>query len=465
MLRDYQIRTLEKAREAFVAGHKSVLMVSPTGSGKTVMFNHMVSRSYEKGKRVLILAHRSELVDQTAESLSEYGVPHGVISPRIRRTAHRVQAARVQTIINRLDTFDKPFDFIVVDEAHHMVKGSMWAKVINWFPSARILGATATPERLDGKGLGDYFTSLVEGPTARELIAQGYLSKPIAYGPPAGSLDLSDVHMRGGDYALGELADAMRKRVLTGDVIEHYRLLCDRQPAIGFTVDIADAHRRAEEFKQHGYQAAALSGKTKTQERKEMIRDLGNGALDVLFSCGVVSEGTDIPVVAAAILLRPTESLALAIQQMGRAMRPFPGKTHATILDHAGNVEVHGLPHLLPNADHPWSLECRPRVKRKTKLIRRMKQCPECFSWVESTARECMLGHRFEVIPREGPEEEDGKLELIDEDRLLAKKSRLREQGQARTFEELTALAAKRGYRNPEKWAGIILSYRNNKMK
>lgn len=458
-LRQYQKDLIEKLREALRI-HRSVLMVSPTGSGKTVMFNHMVEGAQRKGKRVLIVVHREELIYQTSAGLS---VPHGIISPRERHTDDLVQIAMVQTLVNRLKRMEATPDLIVVDEAHHAVPGSGWGKVLDHWESSRVVGATATPQRLDGRGLGrvagGYFDELVEGPTTSFLTELGFLSPSIAFGPPE-QLNLADIRKTGGDYNLHDLEEAMGSRVITGDVIKHYERHMRRMPAIGFTVSIADAHRRAEDFKMAGYRAAALSGETNQHERAKMIHDLGTGQLEVLFSCGVVSEGTDIPAVAGALLLRPTTSLALALQQMGRALRPFPGKKHAVILDHAGNIERHGL----PSTPREWTLEGAEKKNRKQTESSPVKQCKTCYAWVPSQTKVCqycdtpLTKESIKQINEVGD-----NLVVIDEYVFNKRRESARMQAKARTYEALVELGRKRGHRYPEAWARHVMRARDGK--
>lgn len=352
-LRDYQQTAIDALRAAYRDGAKAPLLVMPTGAGKTVCFSYIAMQSAAKALRVLLLAHRRELINQISRALWSFDVRHGMIAPDFEETTLSVQVASIPTLIRRWYPGKYRFDLVVIDEAHHAVSGSGLATILEGLPDARRLGVTATPCRLDGRGLGvaanGFFDALVEGPTVLELIERGYLARPVVYAPPEGQgPDLRGVKVVAGDYAPGQLEKVMDTSPLTGDAVGHYRRLCSGQPAIAFCVTVEHAEHVAAEFRAAGYRAAALSGQTPDGLRQTLIDDLGKGRLNVLTSCNVVSEGTDIPVVSAAILLRPTASYALAMQQMGRVLRIHPGKEKCiaegqlVLTDH-GLVEIENV--------------------------------------------------------------------------------------------------------------------------
>lgn len=447
-LRTYQARAVEAIRAAYRQGARAPLLVMPTGAGKTVCFSHIASQAAAKGSRILLLAHRRELVLQVSKMLNTFGIGHGLIVPDRPETGHPVQVASIQTLARRLYPGKYRFDLIVIDEAHHAVSGSGLGAILEALPDARLLGVTATPCRLDGRGLGKeaagYFDALVEGPSVLELIDAGYLARPVVYAPPAGQeVDVSRVKVTGGDYNLGQLAEAMDKTPLTGDAVAHYRRLCDGAPALAFCVTVAHAAHVAAQFNAAGYRAAVLDGDTPDFARDRMIRDLGRGELDVLASCNVVSEGTDIPVVAAAILLRPTASYGLAMQQMGRVLRTNPGKERALILDHAGNTRRHGLPTEPGN----WSLASKPRRKPDPNLTL-TKDCPDCAAVLALAARTCPeCGCIFDWArdAAEPPPTVAGDLEMIDA--VAVARQRRAEVARAKSLEELQTIGRARGYK------------------
>lgn len=461
-LRDYQQRDANRLRAAFAQGARAVVYVLGTGGGKTYTFSHIAQNAVAKGNNVLILAHRRELIRQTSQSLRDIGVSHGVIAPRVPRMTQPIQVASVHTLVRRMDRYNWRPGLIIVDEAHHLVDGSTWGKIIEYYEGTPILGVTATPTRLDGRGLGreadGVFDTMVVGPSIRELIDQGYLAPPVVYAPPT-AVDLSGVRTRGGDFAAGALADAMDKPTITGDAVRHYQKLCTGEPAIAFCASINHAEHVAERFRAAGYQAASIDGNMDGKEREQRIRDLGNGQLHVLTSCDIVSEGTDIPVVSAAILLRPTQSESLFLQQVGRSLRVHPGKTRALILDHVGNVMRHGM----PDEDREWSLAGRPRGRGGDKSdAAPIRQCEQCYTVHRPAPRCPSCGHLYPVQERE-VEEVDGELQEVDPE--VVRRMRKQEQAKAKTKDELTELANQRGYKNPRKWAEYVYNARQKKRR
>ena len=463
-LYDYQDTAIDSLRQAYQAGKKAPLLVMPTGAGKTVCFTYMAEQAQAKDKRVLLVAHRKELVNQISAALNAWGVAHGIITAGAKPTRHAVQVGMVQTLANRIK-LDKAgrfkFDLVIIDEAHHATQNSTWGAVLAHNSRAKLLGVTATPCRLDGQGLGveaqGFFDAMVLGPSAANLVERGRLARPVVYAPAQG-LDLSAVKRRGGDYVAAQLVAAVDKSSITGDAVAHYQRYCDKQAAIAFTITVAHASHVVEQFKAAGYQAAVLTGSTPDKERAQMLKDLGNGKLQVLASCNVVSEGTDIPSVAAAILLRPTESYALAQQQIGRALRAAPGKDKAIILDHAGNVLRHGL----PTDEVEWSLEGMQRKKHKGGSL--VKTCNGCGALVSIRTGQCLECHfvfHTATATERSFVEAEGDLVEMTADRLQQLRMHKRQELiKARTKEQLVALGQERNYKHPAFWADRIIEGR-----
>jgi len=449
-LRPYQQAMVADTRAAFARGARAVLTVAPTGAGKTVFFGYVAANAAARGTRVLVLAHRRELIRQASRKLEQAGVAHGIIAPGHTPTRDAVQVASVQTLGRRIGLVTAP-GLIVVDEAHHAVAGQ-WATVTAAFPSARLLGVTATPERLDGRGLGvaagGPFDALVLGPTVADLIAGGFLS-PTRVFAPADAPDLSGVRTRGGDYETGALAAAMDTPTIVGCAVEHYARHAAGQPAILFSPSVAHAEAMAAAFRAAGWRAAAASGATPTAERDAAIAGLGTGAVQVLCSCDLISEGLDVPAVGCVILMRPTKSLGLYLQQVGRGLRPAPGKQHLVVLDHAGNSIRHGI----IEEPRDWSLEGRPKREKAPPV----RQCPECFA-VHAPAPKCSAcGHVYvsAAAEREGPAHVAGELAAVDLEARLArwgKQRPLRDVLLEAKDEELADVAKARGYRPGWAW-------------
>jgi superfamily II DNA or RNA helicase len=414
----------------------------------------MSARAVEKGLRVWILAHRVELLDQISRTLTSFGVPHGMVAPGYLGDRRKpVQVASVFTLVRRLDRYDAP-DLIIVDEAHHAISESTWGRVITAFPNAKLLGVTATPIRLSGEGLGDLFQSMVVGPSMRELIELGALS-PYRLFAPAG-VDLSGVHTRMGDFVRGEIEAAMDKPSITGDAVKHYQKLAPGRRAVAFCVSVEHAMHVAEQFRAAGISAQAIDGGMDRTLRASVLSEFSKGRIQVLASCDLISEGFDVPAIEAAILLRPTQSLGLYLQQVGRALRTFPGKTEAIILDHAGNVKRHGL----PDEDRVWSLDGAPKKKGAQKSEVPVKTCGACFATVASAATHCSCGFEFPVVKRE-VEHVEGELQEVDLATVI--RQRRQEQGKAQTEAELIAIGKARGMRRAELWARHVIRARQAK--
>lgn len=454
-LRPYQERAVQALRAAYASGKRAPMLVLPTGGGKTVVFTYVAANAVAKGNRVLVLVHREELLNQTSAALSKFGVAHGKIHPRFTPAYWELcQVASVQTLVRRLDKIAPP-DLIVVDECHHANAGT-WKRILEAFPQARILGVTATPCRSDGKGLGEVFDEMIEGSSISELIELGYLVEPICFAPSRP--DLSGVQTRGGDYAAEQLAEAMEKSKITGDAIAHYKRLADGLPAVAFCASVQHAEQVAEDFRAAGYRAESVDGTTDDERRAEILAGLGNGTVDIVASCNLISEGTDIPAIGCAILLRPTKSLSLFIQQVGRALRVCEGKEHAIILDHAGNVLEHGLP------DNPryWSLDGIAKKKKKDEKQIGAKQCPSCFAVHKPQLRICpCCGHQYRAQQSRELEYEDGELERLVSAAEHERKRKRTEIGRANTLAELVAIEKARGYRPG--WAKVIWDIRQGR--
>ena len=454
-LRPYQSAAVDQVRESFRSGRRRPLLVAPTGSGKTVIFSYVTANAAAKGNRTLVLVHRAELLNQTHAALSQLEVPHGLIAAgKTPDSTHLTQVASVQTLVRRLEHIREP-DLIVIDEAHHATAGA-WASVLNRWPQARVLGVTATPARLDGKGLGSVFDDLIRGPEVTNLIEDGYLCKPMYYAPKTVSME--GVHKVAGDFNRAEMSERMDKPTITGDAVTHYRKYADGLPCVVFCTGVKHAEHVAQAFNASGYRFAILDGTLSPEERAKRVLGLSSGTLQGLVTVEIVSEGFDLPVVACAILLRPTASLSLHLQQVGRVLRIAPGKPRAIILDHVGNCRRHGLAEEVRD----WSLD---GIRRKGKRgqqddVQSTRQCPQCFA-VHTPSPACpQCLHVYEIKDRT-PDVVDGELEELKAREAI--RGRKREQGTAQTLEDLIRVGKARGMKNPYGWAHNVFKARQRK--
>jgi DNA repair protein RadD len=373
-LRDYQRDAVEELKD----GAKAIYVL-PTGGGKTVIAAGVIERAVWRGERVLVLTHRREILKQTSMSLP---IEHGLIQAGLNiDLEHPVQVASVQTLWVRCMRTDKvplpPADLLIIDEAHH-VAARTWLAILAAYPNARRIGLTATPCRGDGRGLGNFFSQIIEGPQVAELIAAGHLVKTTYYGPA--EPDLGGVETRRGDYVVSQLSDRMNRDDLVGDIVSNWHKHGQRRKTIVFAVDVAHSVHIRNEFAQSGVRAEHLDGGTPKEERDAILRRLASGDTEVVCNCMVLTEGFDCPDVGCIVLARPTKQLGLFRQMAGRGLRPAPGKSNLILIDHSGAVYRHGL----LEDEIEWTLDVAGRAKNSEHApcehrgVRRLVECTQC---------------------------------------------------------------------------------------
>lgn len=391
-LRAYQQDGLSKLRAAYSRGVRALLYVLATGGGKTFVFCAIALGAVARGHKSLILTHRRQLLRQASLSLARLGLPHLIIAPP--KTIKAIEAAHVAAVgrsfldpdamvaVASLGSLARRIAWLIewapalliLDEAHH-VAAKVWAKIVASVPRAWLLGVTATPTRLDGKGLRPWFKEMILGPDMPELVELGALCPVRCWAPPC-KADLSKAHILAGDYVRGELAELLDHPHITGDAIEHYETLCPGEPALVFCVDVAHARNVCAAFCARGWRFEVLVGDTDGDERDRQLDGLAAGQLDGVVSVDVLVEGTDVPAAVVVIGLRPTESLPRFLQMAGRNMRPAPGKLFGRYHDHVGNIKRHGL----PQAVRAWTLDGVTRGERgQVDPALRVVMCPVCF--------------------------------------------------------------------------------------
>jgi len=442
-LRPYQEKLVKDTYQQWDAGKQFVAMVSSTGSGKSMTLTAIVAKERDRGQYVLVLAHRQELITQLSDTMGRMEIRHQVIAankvvrfaakqsmenhgvnyvdPNARVMVASVQSMREAKIADLAKLGNKLT--VVQDEFHHATKKSKtWGGVLTPLlnAGARGLGPTATPCRADGQGLSretdGYADVIVEGPSMRWLIDNGYLSQYKIYCPPTDlRLDNVETSKTTGDYKEKELKAEIGRSHIVGDIVSHYLKICPGKRGITFTVGVDTAEEVAEEYRKRGVPAIALSGRNADEERVQAIRDLKSGKILQIVNDSLIGEGVDIPAVEVVSFARPTQSYALYAQMFGRALRPFEGKSHAIIIDAVSNVMRHGL----PDAPREWSLDRRERRTGKSEpstvrvctacaavYERFLDACPDCGEPVPKSAQ------------RSGPEFVDGDLYELDPDVL-----------------------------------------------
>lgn len=425
------MKLVDQARQELRKGNKSCLLVSPAGSGKSVVIAEIARLTTLKGGRVMFMVHRQELINQIMESFKANSVDLNLCT-----------VMTVGKIRNRLDSLPVP-NLIITDETHHSL-AKTYRDIYEHYVNVPRLGFSATPWRLNGKGLGDVYDAMIEGPDVQWLIDNHYLA-PFDY-YSVNLIDESKLSKSStGDYSNKSIDEAVGHTIY-GDVIKTYRDKVDGQQAIVYAHSIAFSKQIAQQFRDAGINAAHCDSKTPQRERDKIMTDFKKGTLKVLSNCDLISEGYNVPDCSCVIMLRPTESLVLFIQQSMRCMRFKPGK-QATIIDHVANYTRFGL----PNTPHKWTLKDREKKKKSTNTAvdTPIKQCAFCFAVIPAQSKNCPLcGHEVEIVQTEIKVDETARIEKIESNfRLQADYIVTKKISELKSYEELKAYAKARGYK------------------
>ena len=414
-LRQYQSAMNSAVQVAWDWGHKNVLMVLPTGGGKTVCLSDIVNK--ETGA-ACVIAHRQELVSQISIALARNGIVHRIIAPKkiikmiITMQVHelgrafydsqsRVAVAGVDTLTKRhveLAHWLPTVRLWIIDEAHHVLSENKWGTAVEMFPNARGLGVTATPLRADGKGLGadndGEFHEMIVGPTMRELIEQGFLTDYRIFAP-VNNIDMSKARISKatGDWNKNDVSNAVAKSSLVvhdkstvvGDVVVHYLKIAKGKLGITFVPDMHTGRELEAQFNSVGVRAKLVNAKTPDDERAMISRQFTNHEYEMLINVDIFGEGYDLPALEVVIFARPTASYGLYVQMFGRVLRILHGKKFGIVIDHVGNVAKHGL----PDAPRQWSLERRGRRSQQDDDVMPVKTCPSCTYVYERYKKAC----------------------------------------------------------------------------
>lgn len=436
----------DDARLALRRGVHRLLMVLPTGAGKTCLTAVILAGAAARGKRAWFCVHRRELLDQSVKTFIEAAdIETGIIAAGYpMRPKAPVQVCSIGSLKRRLAKL-RPPDLLVVDECHH-VCSKTWSDIVGALPGAVQIGLTATPQRLDGQGLQPFYDEMLLGPSTSELIEQGFLSPYTLFAPPS-AVNMDGIHRLAGDYDKQEVAERMEAAQIVGDAVSHYRAHCAGQRALVFAWSIKASRELAAEFTAAGVPARHVDGETPKAERAEAMRDFRSGALLVLTNVDLFGEGVDVPTIDAVFLLRPTQSLSMYLQQVGRGLRPQPGKV-VKIFDHVGNWERHGM----PDDPREWSLKGRDKKSRDSSIAMG-RRCVKCFGVSPIGATCCRYcGEPFPVKARE-IEHVEGELEQISAEEIRARREMIRQKmSECESLFEWQQLAISLGYQKGWAW-------------
>lgn len=471
-LRPYQAALEAAVYNGWNAGNRNMLAVLPTGGGKSRIMSEIISKCHALGEVVAVIAHRNELVGQMSIHVARHGIKHRIIgsaSTISEVTAlHREEfngrsfinpdantaVASIDTLNARAEKLEKWFPLVnrwFLDEAHHALVANKWGKGIERFTNAYGLGVTATPKRADGMGLGSawdgVFDDMVLGPTMRELINLGALSDyEIAIPDSDFEIDEADL-AASGDWSTAKMREASKKSHIVGDVVREYAMRALGRKFICFATDVETANEMANNFNAAGISCAAVSAKTPAHVRNEMIRRFKNGQLLGLVNVDLFGEGFDVPAVEVVIMARPTASLAVYLQQFGRALRVLPGKICGLIIDHVSNWKRHGF----PDKPHDWSLARREKRGGKKEKDPEEIDLTVCRGTVEQPGCSRPYEKFHAVCPYCGvapplPDPVSRRPENVDGDLLLLTREMIAQMQAATQLESPVSVAARVEY-------------------
>ena len=422
-LREYQAELIGKIRLAILHGSKSIVSVLGCGGGKSVIQAEIARSATGKGNRVLFLVHRKELCEQITGTFTAQGVDMDLCS-----------VSMVQTVSRHIDKLPEP-RIIITDEAHHSTAAS-YKKIYAAFPDACRLGFTATPCRLNKGGLGEVYDKLITSVTTQWLIEHNYLSPYKYYSVKLA--DTSGLHIKAGDYKADEIAELMQNKEIYGETVKQWEKLAKNKKTIAYCASVEAAEETAEQFRQAGYTAASLSGSTPKELRAQIMQDFRDSKIMILTNCELFGEGLDVPDCECTVLLRPTQSLTLYIQQSMRSMRYMPGKT-AIIIDHVGNCYLHGL----PDDNREWTLE----PKKKQENMVKIRECPQCYAVYPPTQQKCPYCGYAAVKEIQRKDKEVVEIDLVEMKRQDDIRNTRLSDADLRTWPEVVEFQKLHGYK------------------
>lgn len=429
-LRDYQLELIDDVYNSLRQGNKKIMVQSPAGSGKSVTMSEIAKRATDKGNRVLFVVHRRELVNQIKQTFKLNNV-----------NMQLCHVGMIQTVTNKVKRggVETP-SIILVDEAHHGL-AKTYTRIYETFPDAIVLGFTATSWRMAKKGFTDVFDDLILGKPVQWLIDNNRLAPFKYYSKKL--INTENLKRNStGDYSNDSIELAMEATIF-GDVVENYRKFADNKKTIVYTHSVKSSKQVADRFVSEGYTAMQVDGKTPKAEREFAMQQFRSGAIRILVNAELYGEGVDVPDCECVVLVRPTESLTLFIQQTMRAMRYMPGK-QAIIIDHVGNYTRHGL----PTTDHDWLEYFKGNKKKAKENTVVVRECESCFGVYQGNAAECPHCGYVHVVERTSEELEvdaTAELEEITEADVITLD--FREPEDCKNMQELYDLAKHRNYK------------------
>lgn len=408
-LRPYQAEAKAAVFEQWDKGTLKTLLVLPTGCGKTIVFAKVAEDCVRQGYRVLILAHRGELLEQAADKIKK-STNLGCATEKAEQTClgswFRITVGSVQSMQRekRLSQFSEDyFNVIIVDEAHHCISDG-YQKVLQHFPSAKVLGVTATPDRGDMRNLGEFFESLAYEYTLPKAIREGYLSPIKAMTIPL-QLDLSGVSIQSGDFKAGDIATALDPYL--HQIADEMMKYCRDRKTVVFLPLVKTSQKFKEILNEKGFKAAEVNGESK--DRAEVLEAFDKGEYNVLCNSMLLTEGWDCPSVDCVIVLRPTKVRSLYSQMVGRGTRLCEGKSHLLLLDFLWHTERHEL-------CHPADLICEKKevARKMTENLEGTAGCPMDLEEAERKASEDVIAEREESLAKQLQEMRTRKKKLVD---------------------------------------------------
>lgn len=380
-LRDYQQDSIDRLRQSILRGNKAPLLVQPCGTGKTMVATEIIRKTRARGKKAVFYAPRRELVYQTSDALDAGAQMHGIRMAGVRQHWAGIQVASFDTVRSQRSR-DKPLprgDVVIIDEAHLSISSKRKEIIQEHLDQgAVVIGLTATPCRGDGRGLGEIYDDLIESRSVEWFIDNEYLVPARYYAPD--KPDLEKVKIARGDYVVDQLGRVVDDPVLIGNIVTQWHRLAHGLSTVVFCVNRAHSRHVCEEFRKQGVSAEHVDGETPTMEREAILDRVRSGETRVLCNVFIATYGLDIPTLECAVLARPTKSLALYHQTLGRVMRISPGKEEAVVIDHAGATAEHGL----FSDPVPWSLNAKEKVQDRQEQQRKERKepkditCPQC---------------------------------------------------------------------------------------